>query len=106
VRLFGLWASMVQNYWAHDRRFGTRRYADEHDDAMNIGDWLPVTVTFSACLQNNHHHHPHLLRLTHDASEYDFGLLTLRAMKGLGLVEASPTGSKLPADVPLKEVGF
>ena len=25
---------------------------------MNIGDWLPVIGTFSACLQNNHHHSP------------------------------------------------
>jgi len=47
VRLFALWVNMVQNYWTHDRRFGTRRYGDPGDNAMNVGDWLPVTATFS-----------------------------------------------------------
>jgi stearoyl-CoA desaturase (delta-9 desaturase) len=106
VRLFALWTNMIQNYWTHDRRFGTRRYNDEQDNAMNIGDWLPVTATFSACWQNNHHHHPNLLRLSHHPAEYDFGFLTVRAMKRLGLVEASPTGRRLPADLPLRELGF
>ena len=41
VRLFALWIDMVQNYWTHDRRFGRRRYADEHDNAMNLSEWLP-----------------------------------------------------------------
>jgi fatty-acid desaturase len=106
VRLFGLWVNMIQNYWTHDRRFGSRRYHDEHDNAMNIGDWLPVTATFSACWQNNHHHYPHLLRLSHDAGEYDFGFLTVRVMKRLGIVDASPTGARMPSDVPLRELGF
>ncbi len=56
TRIFALWVNMVQNYWTHTRDFGFRRYNDEQDNAMNIGDWLPVTATFSACLQNNHHH--------------------------------------------------
>jgi fatty-acid desaturase len=106
VRLFALWVNMIQNYWTHDRRFGTRRYADENDNAMNIGDWLPVTATFSACWQNNHHHYPHLLRLSHDPKEYDFGFLTVRAMKAMGLVQASSTGFRLPSDVSLTELGF
>ena len=39
------------------------------DNAMNIGDWLPVMATFSACWQNNHHlsspapHHARLRRV-------------------------------------------
>ena len=105
VRLVGLWTNMVQNYWTHDRRFGGRRYHDD-DNAMNIGDWLPVTATFSACLQNNHHHHPQFLRLSHSADEYDFGFQVARLMKSLGLVKASHTGGRLPAGLELKEVGF
>jgi len=105
VRLVGLWTNMVQNYWTHDRRFGARRYHDD-DNAMNIGEWLPVTATFSACLQNNHHHHPQFLRLSHSAEEYDFGFQVVRLMKGLGLVKASTTGGRLPAGLELKEVGF
>jgi sn-1 stearoyl-lipid 9-desaturase len=105
VRLVGLWTNMVQNYWTHDRRFGARRYHDD-DNAMNIGDWLPVTATFSACLQNNHHHHPQFLRLSHSADEYDFGFQVARLMKRLGLVKASHTGGRLPAGLELNEVGF
>jgi len=105
VRLVGLWTNMVQNYWTHDRRFGARRYHDD-DNAMNIGEWLPVTATFSACLQNNHHHHPQFLRLSHSADEYDFGFQVARLMKSLGLVKASNTGGRLPAGLELKEVGF
>lgn len=105
VRLVGLWTNMVQNYWTHDRRFGARRYHDD-DNAMNIGDWLPVTATFSACLQNNHHHHPQFVRLSHSPAEYDLGFQAVRLMKGLGLVKASKTGARLPADLELKEVGL
>jgi len=65
IRVFAMWVNMIQNYWTHDRRFGTRRYDDPGDNAMNIDQWLPVMATFSACLQNNHHHYPHLLRLSH-----------------------------------------
>jgi hypothetical protein len=90
-RIFALWVNMIQNYWTHTRSYGTRRYQDEHDNAMNISEWLPVTATFSACLQNNHHHSPGLLRLSHDSSEYDFGLLTVKVMKSLGLVKATST---------------
>jgi stearoyl-CoA desaturase (delta-9 desaturase) len=106
VRLIALWVNMVQNYWTHDRRFGARRYHDDHDNAMNIGDWLPVTATFSACLQNNHHHHPHFLRLSHDPAEYDFGFLILRLLTAVGLVKPSSGGLRLPADVALKEIGL
>jgi fatty-acid desaturase len=73
---------------------------------MNIGEWLPVTATFSACLQNNHHHSPGLLRLSHEEWEYDFGFATVRAMKALRLVRASNRGATLPKDVPLTSLGF
>jgi len=106
TRVFALWVNMIQNYWTHDRRFGYRRYHDEHDNAMNIGEWLPVTATFSACLQNNHHHSPGLLRLSHDESEYDFGFTTVKIMKALGLVQATRKGAEVPKDVPLKSLNF
>jgi hypothetical protein len=41
TRLFAVWVNMVQNYWTHEKRWGYRRYEDD-DNAMNIGDWLPV----------------------------------------------------------------
>lgn len=106
VRVFALWINMVQNYWTHDRRFGTRRYADEHDNAMNLGEWLPVTASFSASLQNNHHHFPNFLRTSHDSTEYDFGFLTVRVMKALRLVKATTSGAQKPEGIALKEVGF
>jgi stearoyl-CoA desaturase (delta-9 desaturase) len=106
IRVFATWVNMVQNYWTHTRKFGYRRYDDAHDNAMNIGEWLPVTATFSACLQNNHHHYPTLLRLSHDPAEYDFGFLTVKVMKSLGLVQATPRGALLPKDVPLPALEF
>ena len=106
LRIFALWVNMIQNYWTHTRTYGYRRYNDEHDNAMNIGEWLPVTATFSACLQNNHHHHQHLLRLSHDNSEYDFGFITVRIMKNLGLVKATAKGAELPNDVLLASLNF
>ena len=106
TRIFGLWVNMVQNYWTHDRRFGYRRYNDEGDNAMNINDWLPVTATFSACLQNNHHHSPAFLRLSHEESEYDLGFMAVRVMKALGLVRATSTGAELPKDIPLRTLNF
>ncbi len=106
IRVFAAWVNMVQNYWTHTRDFGYRRYHDEEDNAMNIGEWLPVTATFSACLQNNHHHYPRLLRLSHDKSEYDFGFATVKLMKYLGLVQATKKGAELPADVPLGALEF
>ena len=105
ARIFALWVNMIQNYWTHTRNFGYRRYHDD-DNAMNVGEFLPVTATFSACLQNNHHHYPGLLRLSHEKSEYDFGFLTVKVMKALGLVKASSTGALVPKDVPLKALDF
>jgi stearoyl-CoA desaturase (delta-9 desaturase) len=105
IRIFALWVNMVQNYWTHTRQFGYRRY-DDDDNAMNIGEWLPVTATFSACLQNNHHHYPGLLRLSHDESEYDFGFVTVKLMKYFGLVKATTRGAELPKDVPLGALHF
>jgi len=106
MRIFALWVNMIQNYWTHTRNFGYRRYHDEEDNAMNIGEWLPVTATFSACLQNNHHHYPGLLRLSHDKSEYDFGFLTVRVLKKLGLVKATARGAEIPKDVSLAALEF
>jgi len=106
MRIFALWVNMIQNYWTHTRNFGYRRYHDEEDNAMNIGEWLPVTATFSACLQNNHHHYPGLLRLSHDKSEYDFGFLTVRVLKKLGLVKATARGAEIPEDVFLAALEF
>ncbi len=106
ARIFALWVNMLQNYWTHDRRFGTRRYQDKNDNAMNLGEWLPVTASFGASLQNNHHHFPRFIRTSHDESEYDFGFLTVRAMKAIGLVEASSSGGQKPASIPLQEVGL
>src|SRR5258706_757492 len=105
-RIFTLWINMIQNYWTHDRRFRYRRHDDERDKPLNIGEYLPVTIPFSACLQNNHHHSPGLLRLSHEESEYDFGFLAVKVMKALGLVKATNTGSELPKDVPLTSLNF
>ena len=105
-RVFCLWINMIQNYWTHDRRFGYRRHDDARDNAMNIGEWLPVTITFSACLQNNHHHSPGLLRLSHAEHEYDFGFMAVKAMKAMGLVRATPKGATIPKEVPLASLGF
>ncbi len=106
MRIFALWVNMIQNYWTHTREFGYRRYHDDIDNAMNIGEWLPVTASFSACLQNNHHHYPGLLRLSHDDSEYDFGFQTVKVMKSIGLVKATKRGEELPDDVPLGALQF
>jgi fatty-acid desaturase len=106
MRVFALWINMIQNYWTHDRRFGYRRYDDTRDNAMNLGEWLPVTSTFSACLQNNHHHFPGLLRLSHDESEYDFGFTVVKMLKRLGLVKATARGEHIPEDVPLPSLDF
>jgi fatty-acid desaturase len=100
IRVFALWVNLIQNYWTHDRRFGSRRYDDPGDNAMNIGEWLPVMATFSACFQNNHHHYPHLLRLSHSPKEFDFGFMTVKAMAALGLVKSTKTGCVKPADLP------
>ncbi|HEX4327524.1 MAG TPA: fatty acid desaturase [Burkholderiales bacterium] len=106
LRIFALWVNMIQNYWTHTRTYGYRRYDDEQDNAMNIGEWFPVTATFSACLQNNHHHHPGLLRLSHDEREYDFGFATVKVMKSLGLVKATAKGEDIPADIALSALRF
>ena len=105
TRVFAVWVNMVQNYWTHEKRWGYRRYEDD-DNAMNIGDWLPVMATFSACLQNNHHHSPQFLRLSHTDDEFDFGFMAVKVMKSLGLVKASNYGAVLPPDIPLKSLEF
>ena len=106
IRVFALWVNLIQNYWTHDRRFGTRRYDDPGDNAMNIDEWLPVMATFSACLQNNHHHYPHLLRLSHSPTEFDFGFTTVKVMAALGLVKTSKTGAVRPTDLAHLELSL
>src|SRR5258706_1681293 len=106
IRIFALWANMIQNYWTHTRNFGYVRYAVKYSNAMNICEWLPVRATFSACLQNNHNNYPGLLRLSNDKSEYDFGFLTVKLMKSLRLVKATTTGARLPKDVALEALEF
>lgn len=106
VRFFALWINMIQNYWTHDKRFGRRRYDDVDDNAMNLGEWLPVTASFSASLQNNHHHFPHFMRTSHDLKEYDFGLLTVRVMNSMGLVKPSTSGAQMPEGIPLPDIGL
>jgi fatty-acid desaturase len=105
TRVFAMWVNMIQNYWTHERVNGYRRY-DDDDNAMNIGDWLPVMATFSACLQNNHHHSPQFLRLSHEESEFDFGFMAVKVMKAMGLVKASNYGAVLPKDIPLRSLDF
>jgi fatty-acid desaturase len=105
-RVFALWINMIMNYWTHERRFGCRRYDDDRDNAMNVGEWLPVTVTLSACLQNNHHHSQGLLRLSHGEREYDPGFAVVKVMKALGLVRATHGGARIPDDVPLVSLDF
>ncbi len=106
VRVIAFWVNMIQNYWSHDRRFGSRNYPDSDDNAMNLCEWFPVTATFSACLQNNHHHCPSFLRTSHDPEQYDFGLITVRWLKKLGLVKATRTGATVPTGVALDNIGF
>jgi fatty-acid desaturase len=106
VLFFALWINMIQNYSTHDRRFGTRRYNDEKDNAMNLSEWLPVTASFSASLQNNHHHFSHFLRTSHVPGEYDFGFLTVRMLKSFGLVTASASGGQKPEGILLEHTGF
>ncbi|MFM9969908.1 MAG: fatty acid desaturase [Burkholderiales bacterium] len=106
VRLVALWVNMIQNFWSHDRRFGSRIYPQDTDNAVNITEWLPVTATFSACLQNNHHHHPRFARMSHDESQFDFGLLSVRFMQAIGLVRALPEGRQIPEGVTLTHIGL
>lgn len=104
-RLLALYINLLQNYWAHEKKFGTRRYEDD-DNAMNLTGFLPVALTFSACLQNNHHHSPRLLRLSHDESEFDWGFITVKAMTKMKIASPTPGGLELPKDVPLSKVGI
>jgi stearoyl-CoA desaturase (delta-9 desaturase) len=106
VRLLALWSTMILNYWTHDRRFGTRRYASDQGNSVNIVDPMVITATFSTCWQNNHHHYPNLARMTHDNSEYDFGLYTVRLLKRMGLARPSSSGARLPDDLPIAALGL
>jgi fatty-acid desaturase len=101
ARVIALWINMIQNYWTHDRRFGTRRYDDTDDDSVNITEWLPVTATFSACMQNNHHRYARYARMSHEPRQYDFGWMTLRWMAALGLARVLPEGAEAPTGARL-----
>src|SRR6201982_498384 len=50
MRIFAAWVNMIQNYWTHTRSFGYRRYHDEDDNAMNIGEGLPARAPFTPSL--------------------------------------------------------
>ena len=106
VRLVAIWVNMIQNFWAHDRRFGERAYPDEPDNSVNITEALPVIATFSACLQNNHHRHARFARMSHTERQYDFGLISLRWMNAIGLVRVLPEGEKVPPGLPLAGTGL
>jgi sn-1 stearoyl-lipid 9-desaturase len=103
IRLIAAYIHWVQNYWAHERKFGTRRY-DDDDNAMNIDNILPVLLTFSACLQNNHHHSPRFIRLSHSDDEFDWGFITVRWLYRLGLVKPTESGLEIPDGATFKEV--
>ena len=105
VRLVAVWVNMIQNFWAHDRRFGERAYPDEPDNSVNITEILPVMATFSACLQNNHHRHARFARMSHDARQFDFGWMSLRWMMALGLARVLPEGEQVPDGASIAEIG-
>ncbi|MDH5680424.1 MAG: fatty acid desaturase [Spirochaetota bacterium] len=104
-RVLALYINLLQNYWAHEKKYGSRRYADD-DNAMNLTNFLPVTLTLSACLQNNHHHSPRLLRLSHDDSEYDFGFITIKMFTKMKIAKPTEGGLEIPSDVNLVKVGI
>jgi stearoyl-CoA desaturase (delta-9 desaturase) len=106
VRWACLYINIIQNYWTHDRRFGTRRYQDTADNAMNVDDWLPVYLTFSACLQNNHHHSSRFIRLSHDEREPDFGFRTVQWLRKLGLARPTAESLRLPEGATLQSPGI
>lgn len=105
IRLIASYVHWIQNFWAHDRRFGTRRYEDD-DNAMNIDHPLPVLLTFSACLQNNHHHAPRFIRLSHSDTEFDWGFITLRWLHRIGVVSPTEAGLTLPDGSDLENPGL
>ena len=73
---------------------------------MNITNFLPVLLTSSACLQNNHHHSPRFVRLSHSDDEFDWGFITVKALCRLGLAKPIEVGLEIPEGAPLKEVGL
>lgn len=73
---------------------------------MNLGEFLPVTASFSSSLQNNHHHYPRFMRTSHDEAEYDFGLITVRWLSRMGLVTASSSGRQKPNDLSAISLGI
>jgi sn-1 stearoyl-lipid 9-desaturase len=106
MRLVSGYINLLQNYWTHDRRFGTRRYDDAHDHAMNVVNWLPIALSLSACLQNNHHHAPRFVRLSHDEREPDFGFGAVRVLRRLGIARPNASGLLVPAGANLSHPGI
>ena len=76
------------------------------DNAMNIGDWLPVMATFSACWQNNDHHYAHLLRPLTIRPNSTSATSRCESWSALGLVKPSKTGTNKPSDVALAEIAL
>jgi len=105
IRIFALWVNMIQNYWTHTRNFGYRRYNDEDDNAMNIGEWLPVTATLAlACkiitpLSRSFATQPRTIGIR-------LWICNCQIMKYFGLVKATTRGADLPNDVPLGALNF
>ena len=50
--------------------------------------------------------HRTAVRLSHDDAEWDMGFRSVKWMKALGLVKATPKGMTLPADCPLPALDF
>jgi hypothetical protein len=44
--------------------------------------------------------------MSHDKSEYDFGFVTVKLMKYLGLVKATAKGADIPKNVQLTSLNF
>ena len=44
--------------------------------------------------------------MSHEDSEYDFGFLTVKVMKALGLVRATTKGAEIPRECPLTSLNF
>jgi len=46
IRIFSVWVNMIQTIGPTLEHLDYRRLYDEEDNAMNIGEWLPVTGDF------------------------------------------------------------
>ena len=100
TRVFALWVNMVQNYWTHDRRWGTRRY-ETADDSRN--NWLLGLLTLGEGWHNNHHHYCASARQGFRWWEIDVTYYLLRALAAVGVVWEirEPPRHVVEAELPL-----